>query len=220
MSAFAPPPRPPPPPRPRPPPPATGVHTTRWIPAVVANGSGAGRQSADVFGIPPPPRPATSAAAADDGSGIRECRDDRAAGVEDLERHRPGRVVLGSSRSSRRSAGSAPAARPSASGVPLSPPCMQLIASAGLKRYASAASTVVVDLAQRADVVDHPEAAAVRRDDQIVAVDLEVAHRRRPAGSAAAAASCRRRRTTRTRRARCRRTSSPRRSGSSFTTCT
>src|SRR5512146_2285843 len=54
VSVVSPPPRPKPRPRP---PPATGVHTTRCIPAVVANGSGVGRHSGLVFGIPPPPRP-------------------------------------------------------------------------------------------------------------------------------------------------------------------
>src|SRR5215208_2370141 len=78
-----PPPPPPPPPRPPRPPAATGVHTTRCIPAPAENGSGVGRQSADVFGIPPrpvttPPRPPSSVSGGKGG-------DDRVGRVENLE---------------------------------------------------------------------------------------------------------------------------------------
>src|SRR5881392_695724 len=37
----------------------------------------------------------------------------------------------------------------------------------------------IVDLSQRTDVVYHPEAPTVRRDNEIVSVNLDVAHRRR-----------------------------------------
>ena len=54
------------------------------------------------------------------------------------------------------------------------------IAVCGLNRNASARSRLHrVDLAQRRDVVEDPEAAAVRADDQVVVLDDEVADRRR-----------------------------------------
>ena len=67
-------------------------------------------------------------------------------------------------------------------GVPLSVLGGRMNASAGLNRYASADDDVGRHLPQRADVVEHPEPAAVRRDDQIVVVEREVAHRARAAG--------------------------------------
>jgi hypothetical protein len=53
------------------------------------------------------------------------------------------------------------------------------MAVAGLYRKASVAASLVVGLAQRRSVVENPEAAAVRGDDQVVAVDHQVAHRDR-----------------------------------------
>ena len=51
--------------------------------------------------------------------------------------------------------------------------------SPGLKRYASGGGDLVAfggDLAERAHLVDDPEAAAVGGDGEIVAVDDDVAH--------------------------------------------
>ena len=50
------------------------------------------------------------------------------------------------------------------------------MAIAGLKKKASEARAIVRDLAKRRDVVENPEGAAVRADDDIVAVDYEIAH--------------------------------------------
>jgi hypothetical protein len=53
-------------------------------------------------------------------------------------------------------------------------------ASRGVNRCAGALATCVGHLVQRREVVDDPEAASLRRDDQVLAVDLRVAdHRRR-----------------------------------------
>ena len=48
----------------------------------------------------------------------------------------------------------------------------------GLEQMGIVARDGVAQLSEGADVVNHPEPAAVRRNYQIVAVDLEVAHRR------------------------------------------
>ncbi len=63
-------------------------------------------------------------------------------------------------------------------GVPLSLPCITLIASAGLNRYASARATVSVIWRSglMSSITQNPRPCVA--DDQIVAVDLEVAHRR------------------------------------------
>ena len=63
-------------------------------------------------------------------------------------------------------------------GVPSSVGVGRMIASAGLNRNASDDVDLRTDLPQRADVVEHPEPAAVRRDDEVVVVEREVAHSR------------------------------------------
>ena len=68
-------------------------------------------------------------------------------------------------------------------------------------------------LAQRRDVVQHPERSAVRRHRQVVAVERDVAHRRRRQVAAAATASDPRRRTRRRCRSPCRRRADPCRCG-------
>jgi hypothetical protein len=92
VSGAPPPPRPP---RPRPPPAATGVHSTLCIPAEVANGSGVGRQSDVVFGMPPPPpRPPRPPAAIVVAGALEKVATTATGGVENLDRHRTGRVGL------------------------------------------------------------------------------------------------------------------------------
>ncbi len=53
------------------------------------------------------------------------------------------------------------------------------VAVCGLKRTAPAAVAVGVELAERRDVVEDPEAAAVRGRDEVVVLDDDVAHRAR-----------------------------------------
>ena len=80
------------------------------------------------------------------------------------------------------------------------------IASPGLNRCAGSDASAGVDLPQRRDVVEDPDAAPVRADHEIVALDRRCRGTTSSAGSAAATASRRRRRTTRTCRSPCRRT--------------
>ena len=161
------------------------LHATRCMPAAAEKGSGVGRHSADVFGMPPaarPPPPRHRRRHA--GAAPRAASLENVASVAPPRRGSRASPVRsprssGSSRWTRRSADSAPAARPSAVGVPLSPPWMTLIASAGLNRYASAlahSSRRSGAAALMSSITQKPRPCV--RDDEIVAVDFEVAHRR------------------------------------------
>ena len=83
------------------------------------------------------------------------------------------------------------------------------IAGAGANRCASACRGCRVELAQRRHVVEHPDRAALRRGDEVVAVDEQVAHPARRQVALQRLPMRRRRRTRRRRRRRCRRRASP-----------
>ena len=89
----------------------------------------------------------------------------------------------------------------------------------GFEQPGAGVRDLVRDLPQHADVVEHPEAAPVRRDDEVVVLDASRASRRRQIRTAATA-SRRRRRTTRTSPSSVPANSRPRRFGSSLTVCT
>ena len=154
---------------------------TRCIPAVAANGSGVGRQSADVFGMPPPRRLAPPPAAARRRRCIagevmaRRCRSRRGS------RASPGptRSTSGSSRSIAPFGGFGACGSSFCSGVPLSPPCGDVdrvgrLEEVRVRRAAPSSSIWRSGLMSSITQKPRPCVATI----EIVAVDLEVAHRR------------------------------------------
>src|SRR6185312_13539272 len=107
----------------------------------------------------------------------RERLQHRAAGVENLDRDRTGRVLLQvvvDDRAVRRILGLRLVLlqRGAVVSALLDRDRVGWLEEEGVGRQHR-----IGDLTERADVVDHPDTTAVRADDEIVAIDLEIAHR-------------------------------------------